>query len=83
MWSEDLGQTKSCFRGGLGTSSQQHADMGGIPSETAPAARLAARLPLLLRLAHLEQLLGGEGTHHDKDDYDYNDAERFSLRRAR
>ena len=57
--------------------------MGGIPSETAPAARLAARLPLLLRLAHLEQLLGGEGTHHDKDDDDYNDAERFSLRRAR
>ena len=43
--------------------------MGGIPSETAPRARLAARLPLLLRLAHLEQLLGGEGTHHDKDDH--------------
>ena len=80
--SEDLGQTKSCFRGGLGTSSQQqHADMGGIPPETAPRARLAARLPLLLRLAHLEQLLGGEGTHRgggavDKDDDDCNNTGR-------
>ena len=60
--------------------------MGGIPSETAPRARLAARLPLLLRLAHLEQLLGGEGTDRgngadDKDDYD--DTERFSLWKAR